>query len=67
MYQVQYGAPLALDVATVTKLVRNLSMPARFPLIGAEFLPVAVECPGNEHFHGSRPTITAAGHPCRSR
>ena len=37
MYQVQYGAPLALDVATVTKLVRNLSMLALIPLAGILF------------------------------
>jgi len=34
MYQAQYDAPLALDVATVTKLVRNLSMIAVIPLVG---------------------------------
>ena len=37
MYQVQYGAPVALDVATVTKLVRNLSMLAVIPLAGILF------------------------------
>lgn len=37
MYQVQYGAPLALDVATVTKLVRNLSMLVLIPLAGILF------------------------------
>ena len=34
MYQAQYDAPLALDVATVTKLVRNLFMIAVIPLVG---------------------------------
>ncbi len=34
MYQAQYGAPLALDIATVTKLVRNLCMVAVIPLVG---------------------------------
>ncbi|MDP2958402.1 MAG: putative sulfate exporter family transporter [Longimicrobiales bacterium] len=34
MYQAQYNAPQALDVATVTKLVRNLSMIAVIPLVG---------------------------------
>jgi uncharacterized integral membrane protein (TIGR00698 family) len=34
MYQAQYDAPVALDVATITKLVRNLSMIAVIPLVG---------------------------------
>lgn len=34
MYQAQYAAPEALDVATVTKLVRNLTMIALIPLVG---------------------------------
>lgn len=34
MYQVQYDAPVALDIATVTKLVRNLCMIAMIPLAG---------------------------------
>ena len=47
MYQVQYGAPLALDVATVTKLVRNLSMLAVIPLAGILFGETrAVASPG---------------------
>ena len=47
MYQVQYGAPLALDVATVTKLVRNLSMLAVIPLAGILFGEArSVETPG---------------------
>ncbi|MEX2494436.1 MAG: putative sulfate exporter family transporter [Woeseia sp.] len=33
MYQTQYDAPIALDVATVTKLVRNLCMVAIIPLV----------------------------------
>jgi uncharacterized integral membrane protein (TIGR00698 family) len=37
MYQVQYEAPLALDIATVTKLVRNLCMIAVIPLVGILF------------------------------
>lgn len=47
MYQVQFGAPLALDVATVTKLVRNLSMLALIPLAGVLFGETrSVETPG---------------------
>ena len=47
MYQVQYGAPLALDVATVTKLVRNLSMLALIPLAGILFGETrSVDTPG---------------------
>ena len=34
MYEAQYSAPVALDVATVTKLVRNLCMIAVIPLVG---------------------------------
>ena len=34
MYQSQYDAPMALDIATVTKLVRNLCMIAVIPLVG---------------------------------
>ncbi len=34
MYQTQYNAPLALDYATVTKLVRNVCMIAVIPLVG---------------------------------
>lgn len=34
MYEAQYGAPRALDIATVTKLVRNLCMIAVIPLVG---------------------------------
>lgn len=34
MYQAQYDAPQALDIATVTKLVRNLCMIAVIPLVG---------------------------------
>lgn len=34
MYRTQYDAPLALDIATVTKLVRNLCMVAVIPLVG---------------------------------
>lgn len=37
MYQTQYSAPLALDTATVTKLVRNLCMIAVIPLIGVVY------------------------------
>jgi len=33
MYEAQYNAPVALDVATVTKLVRNLCMIAVIPLV----------------------------------
>lgn len=34
MYEAQYQAPEALDIATVTKLVRNLCMIAVIPLVG---------------------------------
>jgi len=34
MYQTQFNAPIALDYATVTKLVRNLCMIAVIPIIG---------------------------------
>lgn len=34
MYEAQYNAPVALELATVTKLVRNLSMIAVIPLVG---------------------------------
>jgi len=34
MYEAQYNAPVALDIATVTKLVRNLCMIAVIPLVG---------------------------------
>ncbi len=34
MYEAQYDAPIALELATVTKLVRNLCMIAVIPLVG---------------------------------
>ncbi len=34
MYEAQYDAPVAMDIATVTKLVRNLCMIAVIPLVG---------------------------------
>ena len=34
MYEAQFNAPEALDIATVTKLVRNLCMIAVIPLVG---------------------------------
>lgn len=34
MYEQQFNAPVALDIATVTKLVRNLCMIAVIPLVG---------------------------------
>ncbi len=34
MYEAQFDAPAALDIATVTKLVRNLCMIAVIPLVG---------------------------------
>ena len=34
MYEEQYNAPVALETATVTKLVRNLCMIAVIPLVG---------------------------------
>jgi uncharacterized integral membrane protein (TIGR00698 family) len=37
MYEAQYDAPVALEVATVTKLVRNLGMIAVIPFVGLMF------------------------------
>ena len=37
MYQAQYNDPVAIDIATITKLVRNLSMIAVIPAIGIIF------------------------------
>ncbi|MEL7187889.1 MAG: putative sulfate exporter family transporter [Pseudomonadota bacterium] len=37
MYEAQYNAPVALEIATVTKLVRNLCMIAVIPLVGVLF------------------------------
>lgn len=34
MYEAQYGSPETLNIATVTKLVRNLAMIAVIPLVG---------------------------------
>jgi uncharacterized integral membrane protein (TIGR00698 family) len=34
MYEAQYTAPVALDIATVTKLARNLCMIAVIPIVG---------------------------------
>ena len=34
MYEAQYNSPLAMELATVTKLVRNLCMIAVIPLVG---------------------------------
>jgi len=51
MYQAQYAAPQALDVATVTKLVRNLTMVVLIPLVGV--------------LYGSR--APAGGAPARKR
>ena len=38
MYEAQYNAPVALDIATVTKLVRNLCMIAVIPLVAVAFV-----------------------------
>lgn len=47
MYEAQYNAPLALDIATVTKLVRNLCMIAVIPLVGMMYAAEgAVPAPG---------------------
>jgi uncharacterized membrane protein YadS len=37
MYQETYGAPLALQAATVTKLLRNMSMAVLIPVIATRF------------------------------
>lgn len=39
MYEAQYNAPVALDIATVTKLTRNLCMIAVIPLVGILYSP----------------------------
>jgi uncharacterized integral membrane protein (TIGR00698 family) len=39
MYEAQYDAPRALDIATVTKLVRNLCMIAVIPIVGILYAP----------------------------
>lgn len=39
MYEAQYNAPAALEIATVTKLVRNLCMIAVIPLVGMLYGP----------------------------
>ncbi len=39
MYEAQYNAPVALDIATVTKLVRNLCMIAVIPFVGILYGP----------------------------
>jgi uncharacterized integral membrane protein (TIGR00698 family) len=39
MYEAQYNAPVALDIATVTKLSRNLCMIAVIPLVGILYSP----------------------------
>lgn len=37
MYEAQFSSPVALDIATVTKLTRNLCMIAVVPLVGAMY------------------------------
>ena len=49
MYEAQYDAPVALDIATVTKLVRNLSMIAVIPFVGILY--------GAERLHGETKRI----------
>ena len=50
MYEAQYNAPVALDIATVTKLVRNLCMIAVIPLVGILYGEAQ-----SENMQGSRP------------
>ncbi|MDX1482137.1 MAG: putative sulfate exporter family transporter [Woeseiaceae bacterium] len=50
MYQDQYDAPRAMDIATVTKLVRNLCMIAVIPLVG-----VLYAADHRTHAHAERP------------
>lgn len=51
MYQAQYAAPLALDVATVTKLVRNLTMIALIPLVGVLYgRPAGADAPARKRW-----------------
>lgn len=45
MYQAQYAAPQALDVATVTKLLRNLMMIALIPMVGVLYGDRAAAAP----------------------
>jgi uncharacterized membrane protein YadS len=49
MYEAQYDAPVALDIATVTKLVRNLCMIAVIPFVGILY--------GAERVHGETKRI----------
>ena len=49
MYQTQYNAPIALDYATVTKLVRNLCMIAVIPIIGVIFTDRNQNMNNSEH------------------
>ncbi len=42
IYEAQYNAPITLDVATVTKLVRNLCMLFLIPLVGILYSPKSI-------------------------
>jgi uncharacterized integral membrane protein (TIGR00698 family) len=48
MYEAQYNAPVALDIATVTKLVRNLCMIAVIPVVGMLYGSVDADGTQNE-------------------
>ena len=50
MYEAQYNAPVALDIATVTKLFRNLCMIAVIPFVG-----ILYGAAQSENMQGSKP------------
>lgn len=47
MYEAQFDAPLALETATVTKLVRNLCMIAVIPLVGVLYATGRTDADGD--------------------
>jgi uncharacterized integral membrane protein (TIGR00698 family) len=59
MYQTQYDAPVALDVATVTKLVRNLCMVAVIPLVGILYAGDRGQAAGKVHWISMIPWFIA--------
>lgn len=59
MYQTQYDAPVALDIATVTKLVRNLCMVAVIPLVGFIYAGDRGQATGNVRWTSMIPWFIA--------
>lgn len=59
MYQTQYDAPVALDIATVTKLVRNLCMVAVIPLVGILYAGDRGQAAGKVHWMSMIPWFIA--------